>query len=236
MVRPAFTLDLFRCAVLGAAAAMLGGSALVPALGRGPLVDISSPVTTLSSEELEKLPTIRDISNLALLQPGEGVTVAGRYNGIAIRGGEGSTLPVTPLPIRIGTLSNGTDVTNFDIPKTVKAGPVVLDFAPANGDPFSQQGHVYGFLRVWIEQGKLRSYQRAGFGYDIDFGRGPGQITLVITTVGPINYHRAGQTQTLDIGADGKATFSNYITALKGSPVGTPFTILPRFNALRLRR
>ena len=227
---------------LGLSAAVLAAAFLFGQIGAPQasareerLVDTPAAITTLSTEEIEKLPPItRDLSQIAMLQPGQPVAVAGRYDSIRLRGFPDNGAPGTSLPLGEGTLRDGTDVTRFFVPKTTPPGPIRLDFAPANGDPFTRQAHVYAYLKSWIDQEKLHSFQRAQFGFNLDFGRGPGTVSMVINTTGPIRYAKAGQVQTLRIDRKGKAQLTDCIQALKGSPVGAPFSIIPVFSTLSL--
>lgn len=196
--------------------------------------DVVAPIATVTREELEKLPVARSIADILALQPGEPVVVKGRQDGIRLRGLADPRQSPYDLTGRVGTAEGG-DVTVFEIPKDIRRGRWVLQFNSNTPNPIEQPVTFYAYLDAYLDREKLRSGQRAQFRYDLDFGEGPGEISMTITTAGPIHYAKNGQPQVLQVGRDGKARLSDYITALRGSPTGIPFAITPSFGGLRIK-
>lgn len=197
--------------------------------------DVVAPIATVTREELEKLPVARSVADILALQPGEPVVVKGRQDGIRLRGLSDPRQTPYDLTGRVGTAADGGDVTVFDVPKDIRRGRWVLEFNSNTPNRREQPVTIYAYLDAYLDREKLRSGQRAQFRYDLDFGEGPGEISMTITTSGPIQYAKNGQPQVLQVGRDGKARLSDYITALRGSPTGIPFAITPSFGGLRIK-
>ncbi|MEM6474825.1 MAG: hypothetical protein AAF687_01520 [Pseudomonadota bacterium] len=183
---------------------------------------ITIPIVDAAPEDLPFVPgDYVDLANpVSLGVPYEGANISQA----------GDPLP-GEMPVAVAFGPDGIEgTTNLVVPKWVQPGPLEFELYTPEGDVIEVKSEGYQFVRGWIEQDKLRSGQVAQFGFDLQFGDGPGTVTMVIATAGPIVYERVGQPQVLQISEDGKVSFTDTVQALKGSPVGIPFAITPTFT------
>ena len=100
-----------------------------------------------------------------------------------------------------------------------------------DGEQVVIESQAYTFVEAWLERDKLMSGETAQFGYQLDFGDGPGQVVMNIAVTGAVAYAKAGQPQILQLDEEGRAIFTDTINALEGTPAGAPFAIIPTFTA-----
>lgn len=159
---------------------------------------------------------------------GSPVMLGQPYRTVSV-GNPGGMAGEVPLGTAVG--ADGTSgMTFFSMPVWVQPGAVEFNLVTAGGDEIVVESQVYTYLEAWLEQEKLRSGEQAQFGYQLDFGDGPGQVMMTIAITGPITYAKVGQPQVLQLDKEGRVTFTDHIQALQGSPAGTPFSIIPSFT------
>jgi hypothetical protein len=162
------------------------------------------------------------------VQAGGPVVLGEPYRAIAM-GEPGGIASEVPIGTAIGP-DGESGMTALTIPAWVQPGPVEFNMIGADGQEVVIESQAYTFVEAWLERDKLMSGESAGFGYQLDFGDGPGQVVMTIAVTGAVAYAKAGQPQVLQLDEEGQVTFTDTINALEGTPAGAPFAIIPAFT------
>lgn len=193
------------------------------------LFDGTAPGVAL--EVLDGVPSGFPATPESYIQSGGALVLGEPYRAVSI-GQPGGVPEEVPVGTAIGA-DGESGMTSLTVPAWVQPGPVEIGLLGVDGEQVMIESQAYSFVEAWLERDKLMSGETAQFGYQLDFGDGPGQVMMTIAVTGAVTYAKAGQPQILQLDEEGRVTFTDTINALEGTPAGAPFAIIPTFAAVQ---
>lgn len=197
-------------------------------IGRVGVLLFDGSAESVALDVMEAVPAGLPATPGEFVQAGGPVVLGEPYRAISI--GHAEEIP-SEVPVGTAIGADGeSGMTAFTMPAWVQPGPVEFSLVTAGGEQLVAESQAYTFVEAWLERDKLMSGETAQFGYQLDFGDGPGQVVMTISVTGAVAYAKAGRPQVLQLDEAGQVTFTDTINALEGTPAGAPFAIIPAFT------
>ena len=201
------------------------------AVGQVGLVLFDGTGSGVALEVLDGVPSGFPATPESYIQSGGALVLGEPYRAVSI-GQPGGVPEEVPVGTAIGA-DGESGMTSLTVPAWVQPGPVEIGLLGVDGEQVMIESQAYSFVEAWLERDKLMSGETAQFGYQLDFGDGPGHVMMTIAVTGAVTYAKAGQPQILQLDEEGRVTFTDTINALEGTPAGAPFAIIPTFTAVQ---
>lgn len=159
------------------------------------------------------------------VRAGENIYLHGSYTRAEyIRDGEPYPLPKESIL----TGDKDREASRFRVPESLEPGELTWVLTDEKGHKYEHFTMVYRVLAAQIDNEKLRSYQYAGFEYELDFGMGMAtrKVMWEVNVSGPVELKDKPRPKPLKIDQSGHAYISGKIRAKKVPPgTETPFKI-----------